>query len=48
VLSNQATDRIISLYRRLGFELDFHKAPRFISCTGDRTPALEVLATKGL
>ncbi len=48
VLSNQATDRIISLYRGLGFELNFLNGPRFISCTGDRTPALEVLATKGL
>jgi DNA adenine methylase len=48
VLSNQATDRIVSLYRRLGFELAFLSAPRMISCTGDRTRAIEVLATKGL
>ncbi len=48
VLSNQATDRIVSLYEGLGFDLRFLDAPRMINCTGDRTPAREVLATKGL
>lgn len=48
ILSNQATDRIVRLYRKLGFRLSFLWAPRFISCNGDRTPAREVLATKGL
>lgn len=48
VLSNQATDRIIALYTRLGFRLQFLDAPRMISCTGDRTPAREVIATKGI
>lgn len=47
-LSNQATGRIIEVYERLGFQLAFFNAPRRISCTGDRTPAVEVLATKGL
>lgn len=47
-LSNQATKRIVALYKKLGFELAFLPAPRMISCTGDRTPAKEVLATKGL
>jgi len=46
VLSNQATDRIVGLYESLGFQLQFLTAPRMISCTGDRTPAKEVLATK--
>jgi len=46
VLSNQATDRIIELYNDYGFELKFLDAPRKISCTGDRTPAKEVLALK--
>jgi DNA adenine methylase len=46
VLSNQATERIIALYKRCGFELRFLEAPRMISCTGDRTPAKEVLAVK--
>jgi DNA adenine methylase len=48
VLSNQATDRIARLYRDLGFTLKTLPAPRMISCTGDRTPAMEVLATKGM
>ena len=48
VLSNQATSRIVRLYRSLGFALRFHNAPRMISCTGDRTPAREVLALKNL
>lgn len=47
VLSNQATDRIVRLYTELGYELTFLSAPRRVSCTGDRTPAREVLATKG-
>ena len=48
VLSNQWTDRIIKLYRKLGFTIIPLKAPRLISCTGDRTPAKEVLATRNL
>ena len=46
ILSNQATDRILDLYKSLGFELMILSAPRKISCTGDRTPAKEVLALK--
>lgn len=48
VLSNQATERVVKLYRRLGFDLAFVDAPRMISCTGDRAPAREVIATRGL
>jgi DNA adenine methylase len=48
VLSNQATERIVALYEKLGFTLKFLQAPRMISCTGDRTPAREVLAIKNL
>ncbi len=48
VLVNQATDRIVSLYRDLGFDLRFAQAPRRISNTGDRRPAREVIATKNL
>jgi DNA adenine methylase len=48
VLSNQATSRIVTLYKRLGFRLKFLQAPRMISCTGDRTPAREVIAIKNL
>lgn len=47
-LSNQATHRIVALYEDLGFELQFLSAPRMISRTGDRTPAMEVLAVKGM
>ena len=46
VLSNQATENIVTLYKRLGFDLFFLDAPRRISCTGDRTPVKEVLALK--
>jgi len=48
VASNQATERIVSLYGDLGFVLRFLDAPRMISCTGDRTPAREMLATKNV
>jgi DNA adenine methylase len=48
VLSNQATDRILQLYGELGYRLTYLIAPRLISCTGDRTPAKEVLATRNL
>ena len=48
VLSNQATKRIVALYERCGFQLRFLHAPRMISCNGDRTRALEVLALKGV
>lgn len=48
VLSNQATARIIKLYRKLGFKVSYLNGPRRISCTGDRTAAREVLATRGL
>jgi DNA adenine methylase len=48
ILSNQATPRIVALYRSLGYRLEFLNAPRRISCTGDRTPAVEVLALRNL
>ncbi len=48
VASNQATPRILELYQGLGFSLRQIPAPRLISCSGDRTPATEILATKGL
>ena len=46
IVSNQATPRIVELYKDLGFELTFLDAPRRISCTGDRTAAKEVLGVK--
>jgi len=48
ILVNQKTDRIVDLYASLGYDLDFLTAPRMINCTGDRTPAREVLATRNL
>lgn len=47
-LSNQATDRVKTLYSDLGFRLTFLDAPRSISCKGNkRQSAREVLALRG-
>jgi len=48
MLSNQATERIVNLYSKLKYQLLYVDAPRRISCTGDRTPAPEVLALRNL
>ena len=48
ILVNQATPRIVQLYRKLGYKAQFLDAPRRISCTGDRAPAREILATRNL
>jgi len=48
VLVNQATPRIETLHRKLGFSVQFLNAPRRISCTGDRTPAREIMGTRNL
>lgn len=48
IISNQATERIIKLYKKYNFKLKYILAPRMISCNGDRTPAKEVIATKNL
>jgi DNA adenine methylase len=47
-LSNQATERVLSLYEKLGYTLRLLQAPRMINCTGDRTPANEVLGLRNL
>jgi DNA adenine methylase len=47
VISNQATKRIVKLYKECGYKVRFLDGPRRISRTGDRTAAREVLATKG-
>lgn len=47
VLSNQATARIVRLYRKLGFKVRLLDGPRRISCNGDRSTAREVLAMRG-
>jgi DNA adenine methylase len=48
ILVNQATARIEALYRRLGYGVQFLEGPRRISCTGDRSPAREIVATRNL
>ena len=48
VLANQATPRILALYRKLQFKVRKLDGPRRISCTGDRQPAREVLAVRNL
>lgn len=48
ILSNQATPRIVRLYKKLGYKLIKLNAPRRISCTGDRRAAKEVLALRNL
>lgn len=47
-LSNQATECIVRLYKRLGFEILYLSGPRRISCNGDRRPAREVLALRNI
>lgn len=48
VVSNQATPRIVDLYRGLGFEIEMISVAHKISCNGDRTPAQEILACRNL
>jgi len=48
ILVNQATDRTRRLYRSLGYRERLLQAPRMINSTGDRTPAMEILATRNL
>lgn len=48
ILVNQATTRVADLYEGLGYTITFLNAPRRISCTGDRTPAREIVATRNL
>ncbi len=48
ILVNQATEKIEKLYRCLKYRIDFLQAPRRISCTGDRSPAREIIATRNL
>jgi DNA adenine methylase len=48
VVVNQATERIDRLYRKLRFRVEYLDAPRRISCTGERTPAKEIVGTRNL
>lgn len=46
VASNAATERVLALYRDLGFRVDTLEVRRSIAANGDRNDALEMLATK--
>lgn len=46
VATNQATPRIVELYRDLGYSVELLEAPRSISASGNRAPAIETLATR--
>jgi DNA adenine methylase len=48
VASNQATDRVMALYRNRGFRVELIEVRRRISANGDRTPAVEMLATRNV
>ncbi len=47
IASNQATDRILRLYRKNGFRIRKLSAPRRIACNGNRDRVEEMLALKG-
>ncbi len=48
ILSNQATDRIIELYKSYNFTITLKDAPRLISCNGNREKVQEVIAYKNI
>ncbi len=48
VVSNQATPRILKLYRGLAFNVETVSAPRRISCTGDRDSVDEMIAVRNI
>jgi DNA adenine methylase len=48
IACNLATDRIIDLYTKKGFDIQYINAPRAIACNGDRKLVREILATKNL
>lgn len=48
IASNSRTDRIIELYRGLGFQVFEGNAPRRVSCDGNRDDAKEILAFRNI
>jgi DNA adenine methylase len=48
IASNQATRRVLKLYRSLGFQVQILSAPRRISCDGNRDDAREMLAVRNV
>jgi len=47
VVSNHATERVLKLYKQLGFKIKLLSAPRRIACNGNREPVQEMLALGG-
>lgn len=43
VITNSKTERLIKLYKGLGFVVCEHEMPRKISCNGNRAPAIELM-----
>lgn len=48
VCTNQATERIVDLYTKHGFEIHLLQAPRRIACNGNRVKVEEMVAIKNL
>lgn len=48
VASNKATERIIELYKSLGFDIEIISMARRISCDGNRDRVDEILASKNI
>lgn len=48
VASNRADPALVDCYRAAGFNVQQLEAPRRISCTGDRSPVLEMLASRNI
>lgn len=48
IASNSFTDRIVDLYKSLGFRVFIGAAPRRVSCDGNRANVNEVLAMKNI
>jgi DNA adenine methylase len=48
VLVNQATRRVEALYKELGYRVRFLEGPRRINCTGNRSPAREIIGTRNV
>jgi DNA adenine methylase len=48
IVSNSATERIVTLYKKKGYKLHYMRERLYINSTGDRTPAHVVIATKNV
>jgi DNA adenine methylase len=48
ILSDRATDRVVNLCQEYEFKIYPIEAPRRIACNGDRRPAQEIIAVRGV